>query len=77
MNSTLDLEKGVRTGVTATIKHINPSAWRALSTFEAIILFMINTENNLWGIFLRSRVSRPMAMTGHVDATWGGSFWRV
>ena len=25
----------------------------------------------------RSRVSRPMAMTGHVGATWGGSFWRV
>ena len=26
---------------------------------------------------LRSRVSRPMAMNGHVGATWGGSFWRV
>ena len=31
----------------------------------------------LFCMVLRSRVSRPMAMTGHVDATWGGSFWRV
>ena len=28
-------------------------------------------------VYLRSRVARTTAMTGHVGATWGGSFWRV
>ena len=38
--------------------------------------FLVHNKIGLL-IILRSRVSRPMAMTGHVDATWGGSFWRV
>ena len=66
-----------------TVRFQDPSRWLVEISLTLLlpntqsIFFYVVRDIYVHFIFLRSRVSRPMAMTAHVGATWGGSFWRV